>query len=452
MTNDKIELLLKEYEDRREENAWHTQRYHKQSNFTYLYASVIIAISGVLSSNQELVKNFASLRISGESLNLFYLVLLSLAAMVGYYLFASTLDALFMLYVNGIRAAVIEKLINAEAKENILIWNSKILNYFFDSKLIRIKSWIKPPVLVIAWIFLFFLATNGLLCFLCYLMAREFFYLFSIPVLIFTLFHMYQLFALNNLGVAHIWSFVTQISGLTDNSSHRANDLSSANSTSYRPKIKNYWVPFTTIALGFLPMALLSIQTDSFLPTSPHPFPFLLNISTSLGNLLLVPIFNYFFYVLVFNNRTVLKRHSSRFIGISILLFLGSTYIQFLVHKDWTSDQYTGFMDLTLGQLSVAGWWHFGFASVETTIILLYLVIWFFSRNDKASFSLALTGWKYLCIYVSLGVIDLVVQLLTAFRSLPVAEIILLQWQIVLRLVVVFSVFFFSKKHLTRLI
>jgi hypothetical protein len=448
MINDKVELLLKEYEDRREENAWHTQRYHKQSNFTYLYASAIIAIAGVLSSSEDLRNTLTALHISGESLKWFYLVLLSLAAMIGYYLFSSTLDALFMLFVNGIRAGVIEKLINAEAKEDILIWNSKILNHFFDSRLIRVNSWIKPPVLVTAWIFLFFLATNGLLCFLCYLMTEQFFYPYTVAIAVFTVFHIYQLFSLNTIGAPYIWSFITRISGLEGNSSATTADSTPSAEVLDKAEPRNYWVPFATVMLGFLPMALLSLQTNSFWPMSPHPFPFLLNISASVGDLILIPIFNYYFYKLVASNVLLIKQHPARFVLLSVLLLVASTYSQYLIHSSWLSDTYTGYMDLRLGQLSMAGWWHLGFASFETTIVLLYLVTWFVTRNDRVSFTLALSGWKFFSIYICIGVVDLVVQLLTAFRDVPLAEILVLQWHLAIRIALVLSIFFLSKRRL----
>jgi hypothetical protein len=452
VTNEKIELLLKEYEDRREENAWHTQRYHKQSNFTYLYASAIIAISGVLSSNQEIVNKMTALHISGESLTWFYLVLLSLAAMIGYYLFASTLDALFMLYVNGIRAGVIERLINAEAKQDILIWNSKILKYFFDSQFVRIRSWVKPPVLVIAWIFLFFLATNGLLCFLCYLMARDFFFPFSFAVTVLTFFHLYQLFALNNIGAAHIWSYVTRISGLQENSPAVIDNASSTHESLGHSQHQNILVALGTISLGFLPMALLSIQTGSFLPSSGYSFPFLLNISSCVGDLLLLPIFNSMVYRLLSNNWSVLKTKSAfKLIIILSTLLGGSSYVQFIIHKAWISDQYTGYMDLTLGQLSFAGWWHFAFASVETTVVLLFLLLWYQSRRDKNSFAIALSAWKYFCIYVSIGALDFIVQLFTAFKNLPLSEILPLQLQLALRIALVLTVYLFSSKYFKKL-
>ncbi|MEW6062304.1 MAG: hypothetical protein AB1600_10250, partial [Bacteroidota bacterium] len=201
--NEQLEVLLKEYEDRREENSIHFTRYNKQANYAYLYASVVIAISGILPSLET-----ALAKIPAEYQEIFLLAVFSFGAMVGFYLFSSTLDSLYMMYVNGIRAGVIEKQINEILGKDILLWNLQILNHLHSPKLIRIKDWIKPSVLVVVWTMLFFVSTVFVLCFLSYIFSPQYFVWYVVIVAILTAFHLYQWFALNKTGVHYLWDLI----------------------------------------------------------------------------------------------------------------------------------------------------------------------------------------------------------------------------------------------------
>jgi len=205
MNKDKIDILMEEYKARTTEIVNENQRYHQQTNFTYIYFSAIIGIITVLSSSNNLRHLLVRLNVSVGSLDLFYFVLLSLAAMIGFYLFASTIDALRTLYLHSLRRATIENLLNAEVGQKLLIWDSDIIfPHLFFNKIICNKKgiccWVKPNILVAFWIFIFFITTNLMLCFLCSLIVKRYLLFYSFAVGVCTLFSIHQWFALRYIG------------------------------------------------------------------------------------------------------------------------------------------------------------------------------------------------------------------------------------------------------------
>lgn len=207
MDKEIIEVLLKEYEIRSDELAQQEKRYHQQTRFTYLYFSVVIGVISALSMKEELQKLLTNPQIPAARLEVLYFLLLFLAALIGFYLFASTVDALCMVYLLGKRRGKIEDLINTEANnKNLLAWDNKDLPGFLSLKWKRIKTWIKPPVMVAIWIFLFVIVTNILLCFTCFLIARKYATLYSIFIGLATCFNLYQWLALHGIGVPYIRS------------------------------------------------------------------------------------------------------------------------------------------------------------------------------------------------------------------------------------------------------
>jgi hypothetical protein len=45
-------------------------------------------------------------------------------------------------------------------------------------------------------------------------------------------------------------------------------------------------------------------------------------------------------------------------------------------HYLWTRDLFTGFMDIIPGQLSIAGWWHWGYSVVQSMVIFTFVLLW----------------------------------------------------------------------------
>ncbi|MBI1805160.1 MAG: hypothetical protein HY033_03710 [Ignavibacteriae bacterium] len=451
-----LEALLKEHEDRREENSWHNNRYHKQANFAYLYASIVIAISGILPSLETVFKN-----VPKELQGSLFVLLLAFGAMIGFYLFASTLDALYMMYLNGIRASILETEINTILGKDILIWNTQILNHFHSIKLIKVKDWLKPSVLVIFWTMFFFAATVAFLCFLCFAAAGQFFQgesailvpvTYLVIVAPIALYHLYQWKALSTTGVHYIWSTVQQLSGVSgikNLSTQEITELTKHRHQSHVPFL--HWVPLLTIDLGVFPMALLSYSTNSFWPSSQYQFPFLLNTSVSFGDLLLIPCFNYFLYRLVSEHWKTLRTGRTWIFPGFVLILILSSAIQYWIHMEWINDQYTGFMDLTFGKLSAAGVWHLVFSSIQTSFVLAFLVLWYVASNeDRRATELGFEGWSVFTLYLMLGALDFVLQMNRSFASIGWSKMLPLQWPILLRIVLAFVILFSARRKIWR--
>ena len=200
-----VEVLLKEYDHRFEEMKLHSNRYHAQSNITYAYITCLIAIASFLITNNGF---FYSVLIDVR--NLFVLILLIFVLIVAYYLYSLMQDALCMIYINGIRLSSIEKLINIKMNRELLLWDSKIISRYHNSKWI-FKGWIKPSFILVFWAFLMVVILNIILCIVCYSYAKIFFWwYFSISTVLF-IYNIWQTFTLNTTGVRFLTDLVNKV-------------------------------------------------------------------------------------------------------------------------------------------------------------------------------------------------------------------------------------------------
>lgn len=208
MNSGKIEILLEEYKVRTDEISKEAARYHQQTQFATMYFSLITSVSGIIGilANKENFKNMVPKSLPNIDLisDIFYLALLFLAAIISYYFFISTLDALRTLYLNSIRRGIIERKINYEMKSNLLVWDQDIYpKHLFKNGIIVNRGqmiWIKPNILVAFWIFTFFIVTNTMLCFLSFIMVRKYWLYYAIFVFISVFFSLHQWFALHSTG------------------------------------------------------------------------------------------------------------------------------------------------------------------------------------------------------------------------------------------------------------
>lgn len=207
MDRDRIDILIEEYKARTAEIINENKRYHRQTDFTHLYFTVIIAICAFLSPNDKLNDFLTKINsnINADSLALFYFIILFLAAMIGFYLFASVTDALRTLYLHSLRRGAIEKLLNIGVGQKLLVWDSEIIfSHLFSDKIIRDKKgiccWVKPNILVAFWVFIFFITANLMLCFLCSVIAKKYLLFYSLVAGIGTVFSIHQWFALHSVG------------------------------------------------------------------------------------------------------------------------------------------------------------------------------------------------------------------------------------------------------------
>lgn len=131
-------------------------------------------------------------------------------------------------------------------------------------------------------------------------------------------------------------------------------------------------IPLATLCLGFIPMVVLSLLTDSFWLNSPYDFPLVAIPSVLIGDSLFFPIINYKIYDSL-KLVNIKKQKSATITAISLFF---SLLINSYSHYLWIQDKYTGFMDTEIGRLSIAGWWHWGYSIIQMFLILYFVFVW----------------------------------------------------------------------------
>jgi hypothetical protein len=200
---------------------------------------------------------------------------------------------------------------------------------------------------------------------------------------------------------------------------------------------RNWGIAVLTIVLGVVPLGMMSYWTGAFWPSSTHEFPFMSNLSVVIGDGVLLPGFNQCLLLGISGCR-LRKRLTMRgwliLVGIAVM----STWAQYEIHQLWTRDQFTGFMDLELGRLSLAGWWHLVFSAVQTTLVVSFL-------TGLMSGELALVARKgtgylvaaqgVLVLYLLLAGPELVAKRFGPMRAGAFSDYMGTEWVLILRLV-----------------
>ena len=209
---DKIEILFKEYEAISQEINIEKQRYNQQTNFANMYLTVILGITGGLLINKDLRSLLAN---PPANVGPLFFVASLAGAIMGFYLVASTMDALFAVYLLGTRKAAIEKLINAEKGKDLLIWESKIWPHFYF-EFNEVKARNKPQYFVGLWVVLLLIVTNAMLTILCWLFTKNniLSLCYAVFVSIATLLCIHQWLDLNTIVMQRIIEKIKEQSGL----------------------------------------------------------------------------------------------------------------------------------------------------------------------------------------------------------------------------------------------
>ncbi len=175
-----------------------------------------------------------------------------------------------------------------------------------------------------------------------------------------------------------------------------------------------HWIILLTFVGGFFLFFLFSLGLNACWLDSPYHFPFLLHPTILIGDSLLLPLFNYRFYKFLrtyfAKNPLSLKTFLSPIWGsLAILLSLA---INTFTHYTWIHDSYTGFMDTVIGKLSLAGWWHYCFSTIQTAIILMFLGFWFMTLKRKiyGAFQYAFRTWNLCVVFFVLRLLDRLVM------------------------------------------
>lgn len=376
-----VDSLLKEHKNRFDEVVFHSARYHKQVNFIQLYLTVVGSFIAVLFS-----KDWAPVQqsLSGDTVTTLKSTLLSIAAVISLYLFTNVMDALYAIYMNGRRLADLEQKVNTALGAEVVTWDSKIVPKLYSIEKFFIGAWVRPNILVGFWSFTFFIGVSLGLCAAAYVLVEPFFYFFTPVVLFFASVTMLNWLLLHREGLRFIDSAVTG----KDHTPDRISLL--------------YVIIAANILLGYLPMLLFSMR-DGALCGAPHAFPFCSLTSVAIGDLILIPVIAY--QVLLYLRHFAvadLRPHIALAVAMSAL---GTYYL----HKVWIADQYTGFMDVTLGHLSSAGIVHALYTFVHAALITLFILVLATKRVVNAEATAkksAVRALTFLTLFLLLGVVD----------------------------------------------
>jgi hypothetical protein len=400
-----IDILLKEFEHRFSEILTYTQRYQKQADYLNLFLTSVLAVAALIFSGKtkEILGQSSTLDV--KDLSILYCGFLLFSALFLFHLFASIMDVLVMVRFNGERLAAIEVQINARSGEDLLIWESRAIPYYFAVNQIRIGAWIKPNTLAGIWMFLIFILLCISFCVMAFVFVPMFSY-FYVPVVLFmTVFHVYQWMLMLTSGFGSLHSYFQHA------------DQSTVPSRQITAEVLGALIP----VLSVIEMIIWSAQHGVLWSDSRVVFPLISVPSIYVGDLIILPIFN-------FRAATWFKQHARQcrgrvFAKYSAACLLSALLLNIYLHYQWTHDPYSGFIDTTHGRLSAAGWCHFVFSSCEMTFIFLFLVFWV-TALVKGNLSGAADGqsvWRFFVAFSSISIADAVVKYRYVFPSWHIA-------------------------------
>ena len=170
------------------------------------------------------------------------------------------------------------------------------------------------------------------------------------------------------------------------------------------------FVAVGTLLAGIVPFLVLAARSNTLWFTARCDVPLFAVPSVWLGDLLFLPVLNYRIYRFLNSLRSTSECLPSRSLtaAVTSAIFITSLSINGYLHYSWTQDAYLGFIDPTPGRLAPVGWWHCAFSVAESTILVVFLVLWLRSftcigaKIAESGFSI----WKVFVWYSWLSILD----------------------------------------------
>ncbi len=357
-TKQRLEALYKEYATRTKEIEFHSGRYHRQVGYVQTYLAAISSLASyIYLSKPDAAKPFLD-----GSHQFEVVMVLSFLTLFLFFLFATMMDSMQMLMINGKYVATIEKRVNDEiGGEPLMRWENEVIPYFLGTSWSSANGWLKPQPIIYVFIFGLFGFAIFTLSYFCWNLAWEYKGAYIVYTVLASVFLLFQWIKLLSVGTGFIEQESFEKCGLK------------SKGDKYDTDIWAFLIPVLTIALGFGVFAASASQTNTYFAYQGSSFFGLSSIpSVYIGDLFLLPFINLAIY------KAFKDALSDGGMGVKILMMnfavclLVSSATMYGVHYMWTHDAYFGFMDFEYGELSFAGRWHLWFSSVEFAVILLF--------------------------------------------------------------------------------
>lgn len=179
--------------------------------------------------------------------------------------------------------------------------------------------------------------------------------------------------------------------------------------------------PIVTFFTGFFAFFIFSIKYNAFWSNSKVDIPFIFIFTMSIGDFILLPIINYKLANIAHNVLSIekLKNYSGLFLkwlggGLLVSIILNS-----ITHYAWAVDQYTDFMGLIPGELTLGGWWHYWFSIFEMLVMIIFPLLWHISIKEKnlEAIKSCKNAWRFVFAFSTLMIANFIHQYFFVFED-----------------------------------
>lgn len=189
-----------------------------------------------------------------------------------------------------------------------------------------------------------------------------------------------------------------------------------------------FLVPFITLMVGFIPFLLFSIYYSVFISKSIVDIPLIFNTSVMIGDSILLPLINYKIIKYMLKIGDVTKQYKKLFISSMIIFILLSSVMNYIIHFSWSNDTITDFIAFAPGRFSIIGIWHLFFSIIQTTVFLIFILLWYLSVKSKKFYLLKELKkiWLLIFFFTLLSMVDMLVKYIFVFSEKSFYEVLLL--------------------------
>ena len=410
-----LDILKQEYNNASVEYNEVLSEYRKQISLLNYYVTIFTGVLLFLFTTTRENNPFEGRQINSEYILAFALIF-SISLL--YYIYSNAIDIVYNLYlVEAKRASLEKKISSLLSQPDLLNWDSQVVRHFNEDLVFK-RGWLNPSILTAAGGGVTVIVITVIHCVLSFILLPDFElkYYFTIVVCITTSFLLHQFAILHTTGKKYIFDYVYKQNAVQVRFKRARFDVS--------------YVPILTFLVGPLAFIIFSIKEDAFWYTSSAHFPFVFIWTMSVGDTLLLPIINYMIANLIFNLvGSAIQRHKPFIRGWVGVMCVAAIALSSVSHYAWANDQFTDFIAMTPGVLTIGGWWHWAFSSVQIFLLGLFFVMWAVAIRERDTEAIAYSRklWWWVFAFSSLMLANFAHQYVTVydrpfFESLALAK------------------------------